>query len=78
MITSLPILPAGWGVGEAAYVFGFSLIGVPATQAITLSVVYRISHNIFWGLPGGVMFMASPRRVTRREMAAELSSDAQD
>jgi len=77
MITSLPILPAGWGVGEAAYVFGFSLVGVPATQAITLSVVYRISHNIFWGLPGGVMFMASPRRVTRREMAAELSSDAQ-
>lgn len=77
MITSLPILPAGWGVGEAAYVFGFALVGVPATQAITLSVVYRISHNIFWGLPGGVMFMASPRRVTRREMAAELSSDAQ-
>ncbi len=77
MITSLPILPAGWGVGEAAYVFGFALVGVPATQAITLSVIYRISHNIFWGLPGGVMFMASPRRVTRREMAAELSSDAQ-
>ena len=77
MISSFPVLPAGWGVGEAAYVFGFGLVGVPATQAITLSLVYRISHNIFWGLPGGVMFMASPRRLTRREMAAELSSDAQ-
>jgi len=77
MISSLPILPAGWGVGEAAYVFGFGLVGVPATQAITLSLLYRISHNIFWGLPGGVIFMASPRRITRREMAAELSGDAQ-
>lgn len=56
LASAIPALPAGWGVGEAAYaVFFHGVAGVSLTAAIALSVFFRIA-TILWSLPGGVLF----------------------
>lgn len=52
-ISSVPIAPGGWGVGEAAYASLFHLLGAAATLGIAVSVTYRLltmGLSLFGGL----------------------------
>jgi uncharacterized membrane protein YbhN (UPF0104 family) len=54
MLQSVPGLPGGWGVGEFAYLFLLPGAGVPAAQAVALSVTVRIAY-VLLSLPGGLL-----------------------
>ncbi len=68
VIQGIPIAPAGWGIGEAAYgaligKFGAStLAGVPdaeqimRTRGVALSVLHRV-HVALWSLIGGLAIL---------------------
>ena len=65
LVSAIPLLPGGWGVGEAAFAYFFGLVGVPATEAVSLSVVYRLAV-LASSLPGGLLWMGSRRRSPAR------------
>ena len=58
LLSAIPVLPGGWGVGEWAFAYFFGQAGVPATEAVGLSMVYRLAM-LFVSLPGGVLWFAS-------------------
>jgi hypothetical protein len=88
---AIPLLPGGWGVGEVAFAYLFGLVGVPATEAVSLSIVYRLGM-LAAGLPGGGLWLfwrgRPPRadighaveeaeeRLEARETAAEEAEEA--
>jgi uncharacterized protein (TIRG00374 family) len=71
LIAAVPLLPGGWGVGEVAYAWLLAPFGVPATEAVGLSVLLRL-FNLAVGLPGGLLWTlwrdAPTRAVLEREM----------
>lgn len=69
IISSIPVTPAGWGVGEAVFKVLFGAVGVPGGAAVTMSVIYRLGQAI-WTLPGGVMFMFQRDKVSAAEVEA--------
>ena len=44
------------------------MVGVAATQAVALSILVGLSL-LGWSLLGGVFFLLSPDRVSRRELS---------
>ncbi len=58
IVTAIPLLPAGWGLGEMAYAYLFRTVGASDTAGVTLSVLYRIS-TVLWSLLGGLFFIAA-------------------
>jgi hypothetical protein len=56
LMTALPISVGGWGVREGAFVAGFNLVGVPAADALTLSVVFGLV-TMAVRLPGGLIWL---------------------
>jgi uncharacterized protein (TIRG00374 family) len=68
IISALPIAPAGWGVGEAMFVYFFSTVGVADKLAVALSLTYRITVLLV-SLIGGLMLVLDRKRVM--EAAAE-------
>ena len=68
VIQGIPIAPAGWGIGEAAYgtligKFGASALpGIPdaeqvmRTRGVALSVLHRV-HVALWSLIGGIAML---------------------
>lgn len=68
IISALPIAPAGWGVGEAAFVYFFSTVGVVSTDATALSFTYRLTAMLV-SLLGGVFFVLDRRRVLEASAA---------
>lgn len=75
IVSSIPIAPAGWGIGEIAFKTLFAAVGVAATAAVTISVVYRLSQAI-WTLPGGVTLMLQKDRPTVEEVEKEMTGEA--
>lgn len=69
LITALPISVAGWGVREGSMVYAFGLIGVPAADALVLSVLYGF-FTLAVALPGGLVWLASGARA--KDVAAGL------
>lgn len=62
IVSSLPLLPGGWGIGEAAYWFFFSMIGVADLNlTVGLSILTRTSALLL-SLLGGVFLVAERRR----------------
>ena len=57
VVSAVPLLPGGWGLGEASYVFFLGLVGVPPAEAVAVSILGR-SVNMLWALPGGFVFLA--------------------
>jgi hypothetical protein len=57
IVSSIPLLPGGWGVGELSFVFFLGLVGVPAAPALAISLLGR-SLQILGALPGGFVFLA--------------------
>ena len=64
IISSLPIAPAGIGVGEAAFVYFYGTVGVAQSEATALSLTYRFT-TIVISLFGGVLLLFDRRRALR-------------
>ena len=62
IISALPISPAGWGVGEAAFVHFFATVDVNKSLAAALSLTYRITVLLV-SLIGGLLLVADRKRV---------------
>jgi len=56
VVSAIPLLPGGWGVGEASYAFFLKLLGVPAAPAVAVSILGRILQSLL-SLPGGIVFL---------------------
>jgi uncharacterized membrane protein YbhN (UPF0104 family) len=56
LATTIPISIAGWGLREGAMVAAFGAVGVPATGAFALSVLFGLV-GIAISLPGGLVWL---------------------
>jgi uncharacterized membrane protein YbhN (UPF0104 family) len=54
VLSAVPGLPGGWGVGDLAYYLLLPAVGVPAGPAVALSFTFRVVQTLL-GLPGGLM-----------------------
>jgi uncharacterized protein (TIRG00374 family) len=73
IVSSVPLLPGGWGVGEAAFAYFFRTVGIwNLDLSIALSVIQRTATLIF-SLLGGAFFLTYRKRV----MDAVHESEAQ-
>ncbi len=70
-VSSVPIAPGGWGVGEALYGYLFHLLGAATALGIAVSVSYRLL-NTGLGLAGGIFLL--PGVPGAREVRAEMES----
>jgi hypothetical protein len=77
LLSAIPLLPGGWGVGELAFAWLFGAVGVPPTEAVTLSVVYRLA-NLLAGLPGGVLWTLHRDRPDMAEMEREVGLEVDE
>lgn len=59
-LSMMPISFAGWGVREGAMVAALSSVGVPASQALALSISYGVGLA-FLSLSGGVLWIVGRR-----------------
>ncbi|HEY1721649.1 MAG TPA: lysylphosphatidylglycerol synthase transmembrane domain-containing protein [Magnetospirillaceae bacterium] len=57
LIATLPISVAGWGAREAAMVTLYGFAGVPAAQALAISILYGLASTLV-ALSGGVLWLA--------------------
>jgi uncharacterized protein (TIRG00374 family) len=62
IISSLPIAPAGWGVGEFAFQHFYAQVGVGVAAATALSLTYRLTATMI-SLLGGVFLAIDRKRV---------------
>jgi uncharacterized protein (TIRG00374 family) len=69
-ISSVPITPAGWGVGEWAFGSLFHVLGSPSTLGVAVSVAYRLLSAVP-GLAGGIFLLMPGGRGVRREIEDE-------
>lgn len=70
-VSSVPVAPGGWGVGEALYGYLFHLLGAPTALGIAVSVSYRLL-NTGLGLAGGIFLL--PFVPGAREARAEMQT----
>jgi uncharacterized membrane protein YbhN (UPF0104 family) len=61
LVATLPISVAGWGVREGAMVALYGFVGVPAEQAVAVSILYGLVSTLI-SLPGGLIWLAERRR----------------
>jgi uncharacterized protein (TIRG00374 family) len=71
LLTAVPLLPGGWGVGELGFAYFFGQVGVAPSEAVGLSVVFRLA-TLAASLPGGVLWFTTRDHVRREDMAAEM------
>jgi uncharacterized protein (TIRG00374 family) len=71
IISSLPLTPAGWGVGEAAFMFFFGTANVQGAQAVALSLIFRMTMALI-SLLGGLFLLLEKERI--RPGSFELDS----
>jgi uncharacterized protein (TIRG00374 family) len=86
IISSVPLGPNGWGVGELAFGHLFATYGavhlrgmpmaegaaVMRTRGVALSVVFRLLMTV-WSLLGGLLLLKQRERVTREDVAEEIA-----
>jgi uncharacterized protein (TIRG00374 family) len=73
LVTILPISIAGWGLRESAMVVSLGLIGVPAAQAFSISVLFGLVIMAS-GVPGGLLWLAA----RKHKPAADSVEPAED
>jgi len=64
LVMLLPITPAGLGTGQAAFQLLFGLNGVPAPDALALSMLF-VGLSFVGILPGGFLYAFGPRQSER-------------
>ncbi|MFN0245075.1 MAG: YbhN family protein [Planctomycetota bacterium] len=67
-VSSVPIAPGGWGVGEAAFGSIFHVLGAAATLGVAVSVTYRLMMMGI-GLLGGIFLLLPSGASVRRDLA---------
>jgi hypothetical protein len=66
MASALPVAPAGWGVGEAAYGYLFAMLGSSATVGVATSITFRLVMMAM-GLVGGLFLLLPGGKATLHE-----------
>jgi glycosyltransferase 2 family protein len=61
LIMQMPITISGLGTGNVAFVWFFGRLGVPAAQAVALSVLF-VALGPVGNLPGGLIYALGPRK----------------
>ncbi len=74
VLSSIPISPSGWGVGEAAYHSLFELAGSVGALGVAVSVTYRLCAAAM-SLVGGV-FLIAPGGKRMRAEVREIDADS--
>lgn len=72
IVSSIPISPSGWGVGEAAYVYLFQLIGASASLGVAVSVSFRLCQLLL-GLLGGLFLLTPGARAELVELESDVA-----
>lgn len=75
-LSALPISLGGLGVGEAAFVYFFGLVGVTSGKAFALGLCTRFVW-IAWGLIGGLIYILPSNKIKKealQEKAKELEA----
>ena len=70
---ALPISLNGWGVREGAFVAGFALYGLGATEALILSLMIGLSVTLS-SLPGGLLWLGLSGRRTKAAASSGIPS----
>ncbi|MBI5364447.1 MAG: flippase-like domain-containing protein [Planctomycetes bacterium] len=80
VISSLPLAPGGWGLGEATFGTLFHVLGASTTLGIAVSLTYRLlvtamnlSGGIFLLLPGGRNLRAEGEELAARDEVSDAS-----
>jgi uncharacterized protein (TIRG00374 family) len=68
-ISSVPVTPAGWGVGEWAFGQLFHILGSPSTLGVAVSVAYRLLTMLL-GVAGGIFLLMPGGRGLRHDIEA--------
>jgi uncharacterized protein (TIRG00374 family) len=66
-ISSVPVTPAGWGVGEWAFGSLFHVLGSSSTLGVAVSVAYRLLSMLL-GLAGGLFLLLPGGRAELKEV----------
>ncbi len=61
-ISAIPVAPAGWGVGEWLYGTSFELFGSTFTLGVAVSILFRLTTQLGFGLIGGLVWVSSSQR----------------
>ncbi|MBL8724552.1 MAG: flippase-like domain-containing protein [Planctomycetes bacterium] len=89
IVTAVPVMPNGWGIGEALYKGLFATYGAPflpgvanaaeamGTRGVALSVLYRL-HLTFWSLLGGLFVLFEKDKVTKADIDREVELEEHD
>ena len=67
-LSSIPIAPGGWGVGEAAFGKLFQILGASATLGVATSITYRLCAGAL-GITGGIFLLLPGGRPAREQLA---------
>jgi uncharacterized protein (TIRG00374 family) len=70
IISSLPLTPSGWGVGELSFVYFLSFVEVPGAQAMALSLVFRLNATLL-SMIGGVFLLLEKDRILPSDVELE-------
>jgi len=73
ILSAIPALPGGWGVGDFAFYTFLPEAGVAAATAVAISFTYRLSHTLL-GLPGGLWLVQARERVDPDRIAEEMTA----
>ncbi len=68
LLTTVPVSVAGWGVREGVMVVGLGYAGIPAEQAVALSILFGLLLLVT-ALPGGFVWLLAGRRQSSKEKA---------
>ena len=58
LMTLLPISIGGWGVREVVFIYVFSLLNLPSTDAVIISIAFGVLLTLF-GLIGGLVVLSN-------------------
>jgi uncharacterized protein (TIRG00374 family) len=72
IISSIPVLPGGWGFGELAYLKLFELIGASGAQGTAVSITFRLCQLLL-SLMGGLFLLAPGAQVKLDDLEAEIA-----
>lgn len=61
-VSALPLAPAGWGVGETLFGWFFESFGSSFTLGVAVSVIFRLTTQVGFGLIGGLSWVTSKER----------------
>jgi uncharacterized protein (TIRG00374 family) len=72
ILSAIPALPGGWGVGDFAFYTFLPEAGVAPAAAVAISFTYRLLHTLL-GLPGGLWLVKAKERVDPDRIAEEMT-----